>query len=272
METNQLQKIYNENKIKTPKKHLDLLLTEHVIGDYTKRSENCYYVCDTSDMEDVKYAQFVKDTFNAQDLDYCCCQTDYSYEISTGWVNMFGCAFSVDIWPNTRYSFYAYSCSSSEHIFGCVGVSDKSYCILNKQYTKEEYEVLVPRIIEKMMHDEDWGEFFPAILSPLGYTEAAVNEYFRLEKEEAIKQNFNWSDYEAPFPKVEKIIPASKLPDSIESIPDDIFNWAIECEVSGKPFKIIRQELEFYRKRHLPIPRRHPDQRYLDRLKWHINY
>ncbi len=78
---------------------------------------------------------------------------------------------------------------------------------------------------------------------------------------------FNWSDYESPFPKVDKIIPASKLPDDITKIPDDILNWAIECEVTGTPFRIIPQELEFYRKHHLPIPRRHPDQRHLDRMK-----
>jgi len=44
-------------------------------------------------------------------------------------------------------------------------------------------------------------------------------------------------------------------------------NWAIECEITKKPFKIIREELEFYRKHNLPIPRRHPDQRHLDRMK-----
>jgi CxxC-x17-CxxC domain-containing protein len=75
------------------------------------------------------------------------------------------------------------------------------------------------------------------------------------------------SDYEAPLPKVEKIIPASKLPESITDIPDDILNRAIECEITKKPFRIISQELEFYRKHNLPIPKRHPDQRHLDRMK-----
>ena len=65
---------------------------------------------------------------------------------------------------------------------------------------------------------------------------------------------------------VYKIIPANKLPDSISDIPDDILNWAIECEVTKKPFRIIKQELEFYRKHNLPIPRKHPDQRHLDRM------
>ena len=57
------------------------------------------------------------------------------------------------------------------------------------------------------------------------------------------------------------------LPESISDIPDDILNWAIECEITKKPFRIIKQELEFYRKHNLPIPRRHPDQRHLDRMK-----
>ena len=78
---------------------------------------------------------------------------------------------------------------------------------------------------------------------------------------------FNWSTYEAPFPKVEKIILALKLPENIVEIPDDILNWAIECEITKKPFRIIAQELDFYRKHNLPIPRRHPDQRHLDRMK-----
>ncbi|MCX6807789.1 MAG: hypothetical protein NTZ80_03270, partial [Patescibacteria group bacterium] len=33
-----------------------------------------------------------------------------------------------------------------------------------------------------------------------------------------------------------------------------------------KPFRIIKQELDFYRKHNLPLPKRHPDQRHKDRL------
>ena len=117
------------------------------------------------------------------------------------------------------------------------------------------------------MEDGEWWEFFPASLSPFGYNETVAQEYFPLTKSEATKNGiFNWSDYEPPFPKVEKIIKASMLPNDISKIPDDILNWAIECEVTGKPFRIIKQELEFYRKHNLPIPKKHPDQSHLDRL------
>ena len=57
------------------------------------------------------------------------------------------------------------------------------------------------------MKTGEWGEFFPSSLSPFGYNETVASEYFPLSKEEALKQGFNWSDYEAPFPKVEKTIP-----------------------------------------------------------------
>jgi hypothetical protein len=57
------------------------------------------------------------------------------------------------------------------------------------------------------------------------------------------------------------------LPEKISDIPDDILNWAIECEVTGKPFRIIKPELEFYRKHDIPVARRHPEQRHADRMK-----
>ncbi|MEK7524639.1 MAG: hypothetical protein AAB588_06475 [Patescibacteria group bacterium] len=49
-------------------------------------------------------------------------------------------------------------------------------------------------------------------------------------------------------------------------VSDDILNAAIECEVTHKLFKITPQELAFYRRQKIPLPRRHPDQRHLDRF------
>jgi hypothetical protein len=41
---------------------------------------------------------------------------------------------------------------------------------------------------------------------------------------------------------------------------------AIICEVFGRPFRIVKPELEFYRKHWLPLPRKHPDIRHQERL------
>jgi len=73
-------------------------------------------------------------------------------------------------------------------MFGCASIRDKQYCILNKQYTREEYEKLVPQIIEKMQADGERGEFLPERISPFGYNETVANEYFPLSKEEAIQK------------------------------------------------------------------------------------
>ncbi|MEI7511146.1 MAG: hypothetical protein WCJ84_03240, partial [Candidatus Peregrinibacteria bacterium] len=78
------------------------------------------------------------------------------------------------------------------------------------------------------------------------------------------------SDYESPTPKVEKVITKEimkNLPDDISKIPDDVLNWALTCEESGKLFIIQKPELEFYRKMNLSIPHRHPDIRHADRMK-----
>ena len=161
---------------------------------------------------------------------------------------------------------YCIDTKKSKNCFGCVNMKDAEYCILNTQYTKLEYKELVPKIITHMQTTWEWGEFFPASISPFGYNETVAQEYFPLEKWEAESQNFNWLNYEVPLPKVDKIISAEKLPKNIADIPDDVLNWAIECEVTKKPFRIISQELEFYKKHNLWIPKRHPDQRRIDRI------
>jgi hypothetical protein len=142
---------------------------------------------------------------------------------------------------------------------------NKQYCIFNKQYTKEAYEKLVPAIIEYMKKTKEWGEFFPISFSPFGYNKSSAQMYYPLTKAEAEKRGWKWDDVPDERPSVSKVIAASQLPDSITEIPDDILNWAVECEVTNKPFKITPQELRFYREQNLPVPRRSPDQRHLDR-------
>lgn len=140
------------------------------------------------------------------------------------------------------------------------------YCVLNKQYTKEEYDALVPKIIEHMQSTDEWGEFFPCALSPFDYNISEAVQYFPLTKEDVLQRNWKWKDQKDEVPKVEKIIPAAKLPDSVDDIPNDILNWALECEITKRPFKIVRQELEFYRRMRLPVPHLHPDERHKYRM------
>jgi CxxC-x17-CxxC domain-containing protein len=165
--------------------------------------------------------------------------------------------FSHDIW----YSDY---CFHSKHLFGCCGCKRGEYCILNKQYTKEEYEALVPRIIEHMKQTGEWGEFFPASYSPFGYNETIASEYYPLTREEALKLNFTWRD---PDPK-DYMPQTCEVPDTVAEADTSITAGILACEKTGKNFKITPQELEFYISRELPVPRMHPDERHRVRMKF----
>ena len=117
-----------------------------------------------------------------------------------------------------------------------------------------------------MQSTQEWGEFFPPTMSPFAYNETVAQENYPLTKEEVLAKGWKWRDPVDDLPKVEKEIPAEKLPDSIDDIPDDVLNWAIECKTTKRPFKIIGQELAFYRQMKLPVPHFHPDERHRKRM------
>jgi len=154
----------------------------------------------------------------------------------------------------------------SSNNFGCCGLKKKQYCILNKQYSKEEYEELVPKIIKHMSSAGEWGQFFPIDMSPFAYNETLAHEFHPLTKKEAEMRGFKWKEFKTEKPDVKKIIPADSLPAYIKDVSNDIPDWAIRCEITGKLFKIIPQELKFYKQEQIPIPRKHPDQRHKERL------
>ncbi|MSR68000.1 hypothetical protein EXS65_04245 [Candidatus Peribacteria bacterium] len=153
---------------------------------------------------------------------------------------------------------YCDNCHSSKDCFGCFGIRNKRYCILNKQYTKEEYETLVLKIVEAMRNQKVWGEFFPPELSSFGYNESKANEWYPLDQHDALSRGWRWSEFEQALPDDLKSIDAKDLPDNIEAVPDDILNFILRCSVSGKPYRLIPQELAFYRKIGLPVPKEAP--------------
>ena len=59
---------------------------------------------------------------------------------------------------------------------------------------------------------------------------------------------------------------ASELPEKAREV-DAMRDIVVVCEVTKKPFRIIKQEIVFYQKHDLPLPRRHPDQRHTERMQ-----
>ncbi|MBI3535652.1 MAG: hypothetical protein HY072_09250 [Deltaproteobacteria bacterium] len=224
---------------------------ENVSGDDIKNSKNTFHSFNVLNCEDCKYLYDVLDAKDCQDLNYSLYKPELSYElIST--LNMVKSAFSLE----SHYCNEVYYCdmvNNSKNLFGCIGLNHKQYCILNKQYSREEYEKLVPKIIEKMRLDGEWGEFFPFDISPFAYSETVAQEYFSLKVERT---------------KSEKIYqgPEFQLPDNIKDLPDDLVKQILICEKSEKPYRVIEAELKFYKRMNIPVPHLSPDQRHLERM------
>lgn len=115
-----------------------------------------------------------------------------------------------------------------------------------------------------MTQTKEWGTFFPPTLSPFGYNESMAQDWVPLQKEEALKRGHRWKDDEE-IPNVSKVIDAKRLPDAIDDIPDDVLNWALRCSQTSRPFRIVKKELDFYRRMRLPVPHIHPDERHRQR-------
>lgn len=218
---------------------------------YMFQSEECSYCYDCGDTKSSMdalepYHGELQYEAHGCNLGYGICACSKSYECK-----------------NVHYSEYCFSCSDC---FGCFGLRTKKHCILNKQYTKEEYERLVPQIIEHMRAMKEWGEFFPVSSTVFAYNETAAQDYYPLTEKEAHARGWMWKEEEDDIPKVTRTIPAAQLPERLEDVPDDILNWAILCKATGRPFKLVKQELELYRKMHLPIPHLHPDERHKRRM------
>ena len=190
------------------------------------------------------------------------------------WFKSYHCGFCLESRINEN-ALYCISCYNSKNLFGCIWLKNREYCIYNKQYTKEEYNKIVPQIIAQMIRDKQWWEFFDPQLSYFGYNESFAMSYYPLTKEQALKMWYKWSDYEPPIPHVEKNIKWEDLPkhwcwiikENKPEILEKILNYAIICEVSKRPFRITKQEIEFYVKHNLPLPTRHPDIRHKKRFE-----
>ncbi len=238
--------------------------TENSTGDFLFNTKNCRLCFEVFKAEDCAYLDCSKRCKSSQDLYGYGYDSELLYQC-TGVGYSFNVLFSVQC-ERCSDSMYCFQCTDCKNCFGCVGLRKHEYCILNKQYTKEEYEALASAIIGSMQADNSWGKFLPSSISPFGYNETVALEYFPGTKGDLVVRGWKWSEHETLSPQVAKIIEAMQLPDSIEEIPDDITEWAIRCRVTGKPFRIIRKELEFYRRMQLPIPRLHPDERHRKRL------
>lgn len=256
----EIKKEVAELKLKTIHKFLQSNKAENVSGNYIFQSKNTFHSFYADRCEDCSYSQQVVDLKDCFDNNYTeenelCYEYLGMYSTKNTFFSIF-CRHTYDV-------FYSDYCTNVKYSFGCSGLRNKEYCILNRQYSKEEYLEFKKKIVEHMKKTGEFGQFFPTSISPFAYNETVANEYFPLGREDVLAKGWKWRENDRFFAYQGPVVEFSQ---NIDQVPDDICDKILTCEVTGKHYKIIPQELRFYRKFHLPLPRCCPDQRHVDRM------
>ncbi len=243
-----------------PRKALRMVNCKDCYGDLMYNCNDCKYCFVVLNSEHYKYCNYSDGARDSYDTD-AGGGGELMYETDLS-------AFSSRI----TGSFLAWQCQDSSYLthtyrsrdcFGCSGLKDARYCILNKQYSKEEYFDLLAKIKQHMQEmpyidsqgrRHAFGDYPPIELSYFPYNDTAAQSLYPLTKQMAEKEGFHWKDQdqnEIPQGAVQ----AENLPDSIFDVTDDILQKTIISKSSNRKYRIVPQELLFYRKYKIPLPR-----------------
>ncbi|HEY4494284.1 MAG TPA: hypothetical protein VJB95_02535 [Candidatus Paceibacterota bacterium] len=240
-------------RLQLPHKYMHGVNNKNVTGDYVFRSKNVKDSYVSARLEDSRYCMLVTPgmgfSSNLYDFTHFGADSDLLYESLQGGNHVSSVKFSWFNILNCLNLEYCISTIGQKDSFGCVGMKKKQYCILNKQYTKEEYEKLRNKIIGHMNdmpyidrkgRKYKYGEFFPAEASPFGYNETAYI-YFPLSKDQILEKGYNWSEFPEKNYKIKGEILACEHKNECMH----------NCSFA---FKLIPSELQFYEKHNLPTP------------------
>ncbi|MES2023869.1 MAG: hypothetical protein V4439_04250 [Patescibacteria group bacterium] len=251
-----------------PRKFAEVFNVVNSTGNYMTNVKNNHHCFHSYEAEDCRYC--VHAWRNAKDNMDC----DTVGRVST---NNYQCVNSGQEASNnivtlltwgTSFAEYSFHCLGSQELFGCIGMRQKKYCILNKQYSPEEYKILKEKIVNQMKEKGEYGDFFPASLSCFGYNEACVMEQFPLTKEQALEKGFKWEDTpRGTYGK--ETVDWKNFPDGIKDLSADfdVGKEVFICVECNKNYRIIVDELSFYKRMEIPIPRNCPECRHTRRVK-----
>jgi hypothetical protein len=235
-------------------------------------TENTYVACSVKHARNLLYSWWMNE------------RTHY-YDVIAGgvWNHLYGVYqwvyFSEHIYCSAHIAwstniFYSYNVRESSYCLGCVGLRNKSYCIFNKQYTKEEREKKADEIFSQMEVDGVLGDFFPGSINPFYFNDTAAALLEDFDQEEIVADGYLWRDEEikVDIPDWMDVVTSKDLWDyewfdewGQRAIDASILKKVIK-DSNGDVYRIVKMEYDFLMKYELPLPRKH----WLERLKGHF--
>ncbi|MBI2415779.1 MAG: zinc-ribbon domain containing protein [Candidatus Kerfeldbacteria bacterium] len=232
-------------------------------GDYLERCHNTWQSFECYEIDNCKFITHgnqIKDCYDGyMNVDQC----ELGYEL-VGSVGAYNTKFAAACYTGS-YSYYIDSCKQVKNVFGCIGLQNQQYCILNKQYSEQEYCITRDKLIKQMSAIGEYGEFFPVSCSPFTYNETAAMDSFPLSQTDVVNRGWNWH---TP-PDKQQRFSSYRLPDTIDKVEDDVLENFLTCEQCQTFYKIIPAELRLYREHIIPVPRQCFNCRHAGRLQQH---
>lgn len=171
----------------TAKPAIHGLQLEKSTGNFINQCKQSLMVFNGENLENCRYTFWFNNAKNCQDVMSWGDPSEMCYySVSTGSNTSF--TFFCANASTTSHVYYSTHCTNCQHCFGCTGLTSQSYCIFNKQYSKEEYEQTVAKIITHMQDSGEWGEFFDPSLAPFAYNETVAQELYPLDESQTKDQ------------------------------------------------------------------------------------
>ncbi len=246
------KKVFYEFSLKFPRRENNNIKALNCSGDYIYDSKNVDYSFEVSGGEDSKYifsSKNIKDSIGTIGFGTKC---ERLLEcVATGYSSNVIGSFWAENSQNILNSFDIRNCSDC---IGCDALKNGKYAILNKQYSKEEYEKIREHIVKELTDLGIYGLMMPPELSPFAYNETIGQDNMPLTREEALAQGFRWED-DIQKTEGKETLKREDIPDHIKDVEDSITKEILACKDCNRNYKITEQELLFYKKMNLPIPR-----------------
>ncbi len=249
------------------------LASSDITGSYAVESENIHWAHFTYRISGGK------NVFNVWWFEWC----QNIYDVFDWWwpslqdiyavngiaINSENCYTSCHV-PNCNTVFYSYYLESCSFCIGCIWLQNKSYCILNKQYTKQQWEVMADKIFAQMDEDGNLWDFFPGALNPFYFNDTMAGILWNFDKQEIESEWYMWREEEikVDIPSSHDVISTDDLKhyqwyeNEKWEINRSILNKVIQ-DKKGNYYRIVEMEYDFLIRYWLPLPEVH----WLDRIK-----
>jgi len=236
-----------------PRRENNNLKTVNSTGDYLNECRNVQDSFEVAKGENSRHlfsSKMIKDSIGT--IGYGTNSERLLEVVATGFSSNVIGSFWAENSNNIMYSFDIRNC---QDCIGCDALRNGRYSIFNKEYSKEEYENLKEHIIKELTDLGIHGLMMPSEFAPFAYNETIAQDNMPLTKEEALVQGFRWEN-DIQMTKGKETLKPENILDHIDDIKDEITKEVLCCIQCERNYKITEQELLFYRKMILPIPRK----------------